>query len=817
MRLLSFFLLVCCNYLAIWGQQTVVTGKVTDKKGEPLSFVQIQFLDSKIGTKSDSLGNFYLSTYYPTDTLLFRLLGFQTERVRIHKDKTQEVNVKMSTQDKEVAEIFLKAPTETRGAQLHRRIITYKAINNKEKLSAYQYHLYNKIQLDASNLDSNLINNPLVDRLSIVKNYLQTDSTDKNLLPVILSESVSDYYYLKDPKLKKELVTASRITGVENMQMTQFLGDMYLELNIYDNIYDLFNKSFISPLAPYARSYYQFYLDDSTFIGADWCYKLRFVPKRSGDLVFEGHMWVHDTTYAVKRFQANIAPGANLNYIQEFYIEQEFEQVQKEIWMLTCEKMVLSFKVTEKSKFMGLIGRKYSTRSQFVINEPEPEEFYRSTNSVDIQANAKIRTDEEWAALRPVALNEKELRIQEMVDSLEAQPFYQNMRKLTYFATTGYWPIQKIEIGSAASLVSMNPVENFRVALALRTSNDFSKRLELGGRLAYGFGDQRFKYNLRVRYNITPQKRGMVNAYYNYDIEQIGQSPTAASMGTSFVTFLSTAPFDKLTFVEKTGLSLEKDIKKDLILFGAFEWKNYTPLGLATYQQFNGLDTVNISQITATELTTRVRWTKNEEFLSGSFDRTALRSPYPILSFQGIFGFKEVLGSDYSYQKFEFQYEHNTQLGVLGRMRYGFTLGYINGIAAYPLLKVHEGNQSLWLLTSTPNMVNFLEFISDRYVVGFAENRWEGLIFDRIPLIKASKIRLITTERIMLGSLSAKQNQALLIPSFVQPFNGIPYIEVGVGIENILKVIRIDVIYRATHQIPGTSPFGIKARYSLNF
>lgn len=150
-------------------------------------------------------------------------------------------------------------------------------------------------------------------------------------------------------------------------------------------------------------------------------------------------------------------------------------------------------------------------------------------------------------------------------------------------------------------------------------------------------------------------------------------------------------------------------------------------------------------------------------------------------------------------------------------MRYGFTLGYINGIAAYPLLKVHEGNQSLWLLTSTANMVNFLEFISDRYVVGFAENRWEGLLFDRIPLIKASKIRLITTERIMLGSLSAQQNEALLIPSFVKPFNGVPYVEIGVGIENILKVIRIDLLYRATHQIPGTSPFAIKARYSLNF
>jgi hypothetical protein len=274
--------------LALWGQQTVVMGMVIDKKGEPISYVQIQFLDSKIGTKSDTLGNFYLSTYYPTDTLVFRLIGYQTERIKIKKDQTQELVVKLSTQDKEVEEVVLKAPTETRGSQLHRRIVTYKDINNKEKLEAYQYHLYNKIQLDASNLDSGLLNNPLVDRLSLVKNYLQTDSSDKSLLPVVLSESVSDYYYRKDPKLKKEVVEASRISGVENMQMTQFLGDMYLELNIYDNIYDLFNKSFISPLAPYARTYYQFYLDDSTFIGADWCYKLRFVPKRSGDLVFEG-------------------------------------------------------------------------------------------------------------------------------------------------------------------------------------------------------------------------------------------------------------------------------------------------------------------------------------------------------------------------------------------------------------------------------------------------------------------------------------------------------------------------------------------------
>ena len=812
--ILLFF---CLFQLQFFAQQTIVSGRVTDQKGDPIGLVLVQYQDSKISTKTDSLGYYQISTYYATDTLVFRLIGYQTAKRTVQKDQGQEINVKLKTQDKDVAEIILKAPKETRGAQLHRRVINFKDVNNKEKLGAFEYHLYNKIQLDVNNLDSSLLKRDIVDKVGLVKDYMETDSIQKALLPIILSESVSDYYYRKDPKLKKEVVSATRITGVENMQMTQFLGDMYLDLNVYDNIYDLFNKSFISPLATYARTYYNFYLDDSTFIGSDWCYKLRFVPKRTGDLVFVGHMWIHDTTYAVKQISAQIADAANLNYIDQFYFEHRFEQVQKEVWMLTEERMVISFKATEKSKLLGLIGRKTSKRSAFIINQPYDEAFYRTDNAVEVQENAKTRTDQEWETLRPQALTNKEQRIQEMVDSLEAQPFYQNMRKLTYFATTGYWPVHKIEIGSAASLLSVNPAEKFRVALALRTSNDFSKRLELGGRLAYGFGDEKFKYSVRVRYNITPKKRGMLIGYYSYDIEQIGQSPTAASMGTSFATFFSTAPFDKLTFVQKAGLSLEKDIKKDLIVYGAFEWKNYTPLGLATYQKINGFDTISLDQITTAEWTTRIRWTKDEEFLSGSFDRTALRSPYPILSFQSIIGIKDIFGSSYSYQKFEFQFEHNTQLGVLGRMRYGFNVGYINGQTAYPFLKVHEGNQSLWLLTSTFNMVNFIEFISDRYVVGFVENHWEGLFFDRIPLLKQTKFRLVTTERIMLGSLSDIHQQELIIPEFVRPFNGIPYVELAVGVENILKVIRVDIVYRATHQIPGISPIGIRARYSLNF
>jgi hypothetical protein len=242
-------------------------------------------------------------------------------------------------------------------------------------------------------------------------------------------------------------------------------------------------------------------------------------------------------------------------------------------------------------------------------------------------------------------------------------------------------------------------------------------------------------------------------------------------------------------------------------------------LGLANYLKLNQATGLNdtISNIRTAEVTARFRWTKDEEFLAGQFDRTSLRSVFPILSIQAIFGIKGIGGSQYNYQKLEFQLEHNAQVGIFGRMRYGAIAGYIFGNTAYPLLKVHEGNQSLWLLTSAFNKLNFLEFISDRYVGAFIENHWEGLLFDRIPINKKLKWRLLTTGRVAYGAISTRHEQEMLIPTFVKRFGNVPYVESSVGIENIFKALRVDLVWRMTHQLPGVSPLGIRARISLNF
>ena len=184
---------------------------------------------------------------------------------------------------------------------------------------------------------------------------------------------------------------------------------------------------------------------------------------------------------------------------------------------------------------------------------------------------------------------------------------------------------------------------------------------------------------------------------------------------------------------------------------------------------------------------------------------------------QGIFGIKGVFGSDYTYQKIEMAIEHTRSIGVLGRIRYGVNGGFVLGSVAYPFLKVHEGSQSYWLYTNSFNKMSYFEFISDHYVTGFIEQHWQGLLFDRIPLLKKLKLRLVTTGRITYGQISSRYNNVMLIPSFTRKFGNIPYAEASIGIENILKLGRVDLVWRITHLYEGISPLGIRARWTFAF
>src|SRR5690606_18558978 len=154
-----------------------------------------------------------------------------------------------------------------------------------------------------------------------------------------------------------------------------------------------------------------------------------------------------------------------------------------------------------------------------------------------------------WRDHRHEPLSEDEKGVIKMVDTLAYNPTFRFLQNAGYMLTTGHYRLGLIEVGNLYNLISYNDVEGSRNEISVRTSNKFSKRIELAGRLAYGWSDQQIKYGVGIRYNITPKKRGMLAVYYRNDIEQLGMSPNAKEVGATFGTLLRTGPLDKLTSV----------------------------------------------------------------------------------------------------------------------------------------------------------------------------------------------------------------------------------------------------------------------------
>jgi hypothetical protein len=120
-------------------------------------------------------------------------------------------------------------------------------------------------------------------------------------------------------------------------------------------------------------------------------------------------------------------------------------------------------------------------------------------------------------------------------------------------------------------------------------------------------------------------------------------------------------------------------------------------------------------------------------------------------------------------------------------------------------------------MTSAFNKLNFLEFVCDRYTGFYIENHWDGLFMNKIPLIKKLNLRLVSSSRLAYGSLSQRHQTYMNFPDFIKEFKRKPYAESTVGIENLFRFFRVDVVWRMTYLDANTSPIGLRAKFALIF
>lgn len=798
-----------------FAQITKVSGVVKDfETGERLPFVNITFKGTTIGTISDIDGKYSIETSHPTDSLMASFIGYETVALPVKKKVKQEINIDLPKEVFDLGEVVIVAG-ENPAEILLRKIIARKKQHNKDRLEYYEYELYNKVQLDFNNLDDKFMNRKVFKPFKFVFDQVDTSGVNgKSYLPVFISENVSDYYFRKNPKTTKEHIKGSKISGINDQSVTQFLGDMYQNVNIYDNFVDVFGKSFISPIADFGLQYYKYYLIDSFYVDNKWAYKIQFTPKRKYELTFKGDFLVHDTTFAILKVDMEASEKSNINFISELIINQEFDIVKDSTWMLTHDRLFVDF-IWSDSR-MGLFGTKTTSYRNFKINEPRDAKFYNNPENVTVENDAKEKGEDFWKENRHDSLTEQEKMIYFIADTVKNMPAFKSWIDIFTTLVTGYKKIGPVELGPYVKLVSFNRTEGWRFGLGFKTNNKFSKKLKFHGHVAYGLRDEKWKYGGGFRVFLSKNPRQILNADHEFDIEQLGLSQDAYSEDNIIASFYRRRPFYKLSYVEDTRGFYEVEWFHGLSNKIGFVHRQVRSANDTIVYDFTS-DAYTDHVMTTSEFRLSTRFAYQEKFIEGELNRLSLGTKYPKINLEYALGLKDIWNSQFNYHRLTLGIEHWFKIPPVGWFEYFVQAGKTWGNLPYPLLGIHAGNETYSYDDYSFNMMNMIEFVSDEYVSVFATHHFNGYFLSKIPLMRRLKWREVVSAKAVTGRISDANVNMMAFPVDLFRLDGI-YAEAGVGVENIFKIIRVDVLWRLTQlDNPNIQKIGVRGSFRFNF
>lgn len=833
----SLFLLLFFGFSISFLGQTKIKGIITDTNKKPIPYCSIQFKGSSEGATSNENGLFYLESTNNWTEVVVSFIGYKTLVIKLEKKINYNLNFVLEEETESLNEILIatgKQPKKNNPAiDILRKIWEKKRRNGLKHFNQYAFKKYQKVEFDLNTIDDKLMGKKLFKGVEFIFKDLDTSAiTGKTFLPIFLNESLTNVYGDNTINKKKEILLANQNSGFnKNEQLIDYINDLYTEYNVYDNYLTIFDKNFVSPISKTGINNYNYVLSDSAFIGKKWCYNIIYYPRRKNELTFKGNFWVSDTTFAIKEINLQIAKNANINWVKDVYIEQEFEILNDSIFILKRDFLMSDFSITKKEKSRGLYGKKTTLYKDYVFNKPLKDNSFYDSKVLKFNTDTVYNKPKEfWDKNRFEELNENEKGIYKLIDTLKTVQKFKTFKKIIETGTSGYFQINRLNLdyGPIFSTFGSNDVEGLRIRVGGRTFKTFDDLFRLEVYTAYGFKDEKFKYGFQGKWLLDKKNRIIITTGNRKDTEQIGASLTAStdvlgrSDGSSSI--IGTGVNDKLTNVNLTTLTAEIEPIENIIFKLS---SNYRTLSSASptfsLDYLDPLSPTGISsEVNQFETIISMSYFPKRKMSGNGVHREPANSHYTRYFTQITKGYNTIFNSDFNYTKVQFSFYKLWNIGGLGRLKTSFETGKTFGEVPLSLLSIAPGNQTYFIFNNTFNLLNFYEFVTDEYASVHLEHNFNGRIFSRIPLLKKTKLRTIIGFKSFIGNLSSK-NIALNTTGnpaevpLTAP-NREPYYEYSVGVGNIFKLLRVDFNFRGNYlNKPEARKFGITAGLRFNF
>lgn len=717
----------------------------------------------------------------------------------------------------------------------------------------YNYETYDRITIAINEIQDSAGNiRGMLKSFPQLKAYVDTSEvTNLPILPISVKEKVTEVYHQGQPAEKtREFVTGIKRIGLDAIgneeTMQVYLEDLFREIDLYSDDITLLSNRFVSPLSKIAADFYKFYLVDtipesqivsrqtrvSHPISSDSLIVLEFVPHNSASFGFAGRLYIplNDSTMFVRKAKMFLPKNANVNFVESMAIDQEFAKDSLGMRHKLLDNLTIEFCLIPGTQ--GIYAQKYTRLQNHNYDGSDPRGLMPRLGSIYNAADAYLQPDDFWELRRDDTYRSAHRNIGDMAASLRSNPWYYWTEKILNVVVSGYVPVgrkDKVEVGPVNTLVSFNDVEGTRFRFGGVTTANLSKHWFLRGYGAYGTKDHKWKYYGEIEYTFNEKKRHSrefpmrsIRASYRYDTHFIGQDYAFTNPDNIFLSFKR---MDDTMMIYNRTARLEH----------FYEFDNHFSINLALQHQrqeatryvpFAYADGSFANHLDFTTATLTLRYAPGEKFLQTKSDRIPVNIDAPVIKLSHTYGPSNCLGSGkYVVNRTELDVRKRFWFSAFGYADVLLRGGHVWSTTPFTELFIPNANLTYTIQPESFTLLSPLEFVADTYASWDITYWANGALFNCIPYLKQLRLRESVSFRGFWGRLSDKNNPEHnpwlpQFPAGTMPttITNRPYMEVGVGIDNIFKILRVEYSWRLSYRnTPGVDRSGLRIALHFNF
>jgi len=799
MRILTFITLCTLNCSTAFAAR--ISGKITDEKGQILAYASILIKGTTRGTTANKEGNYFLEVSAGTYTIVAQFVGYNRQEKTITIDNSDAtIDFQLSLQQLSLKEVVVRPGGEDPAYDIIRNAIK-KRPYYQNKPEKFQCEVYIKGQFQLRDYPKKFMGEKV--------DFEDGDTSKKKML--FLSETIARYS-VEIPNKNKIEVLSTKVSGNSDgfgLSTPNIVSFYENNIQIGRNLNP---RGFISPIAHNALNFYRYHYEGSFTEDGREINRIKVTPKRKYEPLFSGYINITEGDWRIHSLQLQLTKTSQMELIDSLTIEQLYVPYNNDVWVIKTQVLYPAVKLLGFDAYGSFVN----VYSQFNANPQFGKKFFNNTWLKVYQGSNKKPADY-WDSIRPVPLQAEEITDYRKKDSLEKvrrDPHYldsldrrRNKPTLWGIAVMGqnFYREKKREtfyINPLIQTIAYNTVEGWLGSFGVR----FVKRLDtiatsrraiiIEPMARYGLSNHHFNSAAMLTYTHGHKYFSSFSIAGGKWVYQINNANPIGQLSNTIRSWLFERNYAKFYEAWFAAMNFSKEVGSGLRFFGGLKYEDRIPLENTTMYSIGDRKDVEFTPNYPIELMAEnfhrhqafigsigFSWRPGTKYIEYPDKIVNTGSRYPTFTFTWWQGFHNVLGSDINYSKWRVDVNDNLNLKLGGNFRYRLAIGgFLKRDSVEVIDYTHFNGNQILASVEYLNGFQLLPYYrysnkKRRYLEGHIEHHFNGLLTNKIPLIRNLNCYLVMGSNAFYAD---KDRQ---------------YVEVFAGLENLLKIARIDWVW----------------------